>query len=267
MRPSDARVLRLLTVDAVRDGVRRRIVPVIAVISLVSLLAIDSCTSCAGGQTVVNGQTIDPAAVAGLSGVMIFVILGLWIVVLAGILASDHLVETLSDGSATLTLSRPVGRASFALARLAGALVIALATGAILLGASAVLLHLRAGAALGAAAWGGAACAAGAVGVAAFAMLSSLYLSRIATVLLVLVVVGSVASVNLLANLGVQPGGLIGAIDRFGPPLAGAIVLALAPWVGAEPEGAAAWNLGLRLVAWAAAGAAALVFAFRRMEI
>ena len=261
MRPSDARVLRLLATEAVLDGVRRRIVPVIAAFSLVSLMFVNRC-ACS-----VNGHTADQAAFIGFGNVMVFVVLGLWTVVLAGILASDHLVQTLSDGSGTLTLSRPVGRASFALARLAGALAIALGAGLILLGATALLSYLRAGAPLGAAAWGGAACATGAVGVAAFAMLTSLYLPRIATVLLVLVTVGGVASINFLSNTGAQLEGLIGAVDRFGPPLASGIVLALTPWVGAEADGAAAWNMGLRLVAWAAAGAAGLVFAFRRMEI
>jgi ABC-type transport system involved in multi-copper enzyme maturation permease subunit len=258
MRPSDARVLRLLTVEAVLDGMRRRIVPVIAVISLVSLMFVNRC-ACS-----VNGQAVDQAAVIGFGNVMVFVVLSLWTVVLAGILASDHLVQTLSDGSAALTLSRPVGRASFALARLAGALAIALGAGMILLGVSSLLFHLRAGAPLGAAAWGGVACAMGATIVAAFAMLSSLYLSRIGTVLLVLAIVGSVATINML---GTQGGGFIGAIDRFGPPLASAILLALASWVDVQPEGAEVWNIGLRLVAWAAAGLAALVFAFRRMEI
>ena len=38
----------VLTSEAFRDAVRRRIVPVIVVLALLSLLAVDSCTSCVG---------------------------------------------------------------------------------------------------------------------------------------------------------------------------------------------------------------------------
>ncbi len=261
------RVFRLLAVEAIRDGVRRRIVPVIVVISLLSLLAIDSCTACASGSTVVNGQTLDPQATAGWGGAMIFVVLGLWIMVLSGILASDHLVQTLVDGSAALTLSRPVGRTAFALARLTGALVIALSAGFVLLGATAVLMHARAGADLSAAVLGGAACALGSCIVAAFAMLSSLALPRIATALVVLTGVAAVASVNLFTRAGVELSGLLGALDRFGPPLAGGLVFSVSPWVdGAAAQGAGT-DLWLRLVLWAAIGLAGLLFAFRRAEL
>jgi ABC-type transport system involved in multi-copper enzyme maturation permease subunit len=258
VKPSNARIFRLLAFEAVQDGVRRRIVPVIAVFSLLSLMFVNRC-ACS-----VDGQTLEQAAVIGFGNVVVFVVLSLWIVVLAGVLASDHLIETLSDGSAALTLSRPVGRGAFALARLTGALAIALGAGVILLGASSLLFHLRADVSLGAAAWGMAVCALGAIVVAAFAMLSSLFLSRIATVLLLFTTVGGVAIFNML---GAEAGGFVGVINHFGPPLASAIVLALAPWVDAPRETADVWNVGLRLTVWAAAGVTTLVVGFRRMEI
>ena len=38
---------RVLSLDALRDALQRRIVPVLVAICVLSLLAIDSCTSCA----------------------------------------------------------------------------------------------------------------------------------------------------------------------------------------------------------------------------
>jgi ABC-type transport system involved in multi-copper enzyme maturation permease subunit len=257
----------VLVGEALLDGVRRRIVPVIAVLSVLSLLVIDSCTACGSGSFTVNDQTLDVPTVAGWSGVVVYVVLALWTMVLAGILASDHLVQTLADGSAALTLSRPVGRDTFALARLAGALAIALAMGAVLLSTTAFLMYVRAGAPLGAAAWGSLACAAGALTVAALAMTVSLFLPQIATALLVLAAVGSIAFANLLALFGAELGGLAGAIDRYGPPLCTAIAISLAPWVeSATVEGNAA-ELALRLAVWAGAAVGLLVLAFRRSEI
>jgi hypothetical protein len=267
MTPRPGRAYRLLAVEAVRDGVRRRIVPVIVAISLLSLLAIDSCTSCASGGITVNGKIVDVATAAGWGGALMFVVLALWTMVLAGVLASDHVAQSLDDGSATLTLARPVGRTAYALARLSGSLAIALAAGAVLLSATALLLHLRAGVPLGPAVWGLAACAAGAVCVGAFAAAASLVLPQIATALLVLVAVGWIASVNLLARLGAELQGVHAAVDRLGPPLASALVAAIAPWIDAPEAPGQALEVGLRLLAWAGAGLAALVVAFRRAEL
>ncbi len=189
---------------------------------------------------------------------------------LAGILASDHLAHPIFDGSATLILARPVGRSAYALTRLTGALAIALTTGAVLLAATAGLLHLRAGVALAPAAWGFGAFAVGALIVSSLAATASLVLPQIATVLLVLVAVGFTASVNLLMLLDVGFGGVALAVHRYGPPLATAIVAALAPWLDSSasgPVGGDAVDLGLRLVVWAAAGVALLIFAFRRVEL
>lgn len=266
MRVPPEHPFRVLATEALLDAVRRRIVPVIAAVSLLSLLAVDSCTSCTPTFTV-DGEISDTSQIAGWSGMVILAALSLWTLVLAGVLASDHLARTVADGTAALVLARPVGRSAFALARLAGALGVAFATGAVLLGGTAALIHLRLDVGLGAAAWAALACAGGAFAVGTLAMTASLFLPQTATVLLVLVSVGSITFVNLLSQFGAHPGGLAGALDRFGPPLCTAIVVALAPWI--EPVSVSGEPLAIaaRLVLWAAGSAALLVVVFRRREI
>jgi hypothetical protein len=174
-----AHVFRALAGEAVHDAVRRRIVPAIAAVSLLSLVVVDSCTSCGTPSIVQNGVPVELPEIAGWTGMVIFAVLSLWVMVLAGVLASDHLRETLADGSASLVLARPVDRATFALSRLAGVLVIVFVTGAVLLGGSTALLHARHGVAIAGAAWGGLACALGAAVVASLSMTATLFLPRI----------------------------------------------------------------------------------------
>ena len=227
MRPSALTQFRTLAGEAILDAVRRRIIAAIAVVSLLSLMLVDTCTTCSGGEVVVNGQLREIAAIAGWTGTVTFAVLGLWSIVLAGVLASEHLAQTLADGSATLALARPVGRRTFAFARLAGSLVIAFATGAVLLGGTALFLDTRSGLPMGPAMLAGASCAMGAVTLAALAMTASLYIPRIATVMLVFVATGTVTLANLLGMFRDASGGVMGAIDRFGPPLCTSIALAL----------------------------------------
>jgi ABC-type transport system involved in multi-copper enzyme maturation permease subunit len=266
MTPPGAQIFRALAGEAVGDAVRRRIVPVIAVVSLLSLLVVDSCTSCAPTITQ-NGVPVEVPEIAGWTGMVIFAVLALWTMVLAGVLGSDHLAESLADGSASLVLARPVGRATFALSRLAGALAITLATGAVLLGGTTALLHARHGLAVAAAVWGGLACALGAVVVASLAMTASLSLSRTATVLVVLVGVGVIAGVNAIGLFGVQLGGLAWGIDHFGPPLGSAVVAALASWIAPVEVRADSLELAVRMAAWAVAGVSLLTVVFRRCDV
>jgi hypothetical protein len=191
----------------------------------------------------------------------------LWTLLLAGFLASDHLAEPLADGSASLVLARPVGRSSFALARLAGALAIALVSGAVLLGGAGVLLHLRQGLAWLPLFGAFAAMAAGAATVGAFAMAASLALPRIATLLLLLMSVGMIAALNLAALSGAQLGGLTGVIEGYGPPLVSSVAFALREWVAPSSMPGNALALALRHGVWTLASAALLVLAFRRTEI
>ena len=227
MRPSALTQFRTLAAEAILDAVRRRIIAAIAVVSLLSLMLVDTCTTCSGGEVVVNGQVRQIAAIAGWTGAVTYAVLGLWSIVLAGVLASEHLAQTLADGSATLALARPVGRGTFAFARLAGSLVIALATGAVLLGGTALFLSARSGLPMRPALLAGVSCAVGAVTLAGLAMSASLYIPRIATVMLVFVATGATTLANLLGMFRDEGGGAMGAIDRFGPPLCSAIALAL----------------------------------------
>jgi hypothetical protein len=260
-------VFGVLAREALGDAVRRRIVLAIAVACLLSLQVIESCTSCGSASFTRDGQSVALPELAGLSALVIAVAGSLWTLLLAGVLASDHLAEPLADGSATLVLARPVGRGSFALARLAGALAIALPAGALLLFATAALGHAR-----HALPWlpvvaAFAATAAGASSVAALAMAASLALPRIASLLLVLMGVGAVAAVNVAAQLGAELGGVAGLVDRFGPPLVSSVVVALRAWIEPANVRGAPVELALRQAVWMLASAVLLVRAFHRVEI
>jgi len=267
VRPPASRVFRVLAGEAFRDAMRRRIVPVIAVVSLLSLVLVDGCTACGTPSVVQDGVPIELPTIAGWAALVIFGVLALWVIVLAGVLASDHLVEPLDDGSASLVLARPVGRSTFALTRLVGVLGITFVTGAVLLGGGVALLHGRHGVSLDPAIWAGCACALGAVAVAALSMTASLFLSRLATALAMLMAVGIVSGVNAIGLFGVELGGVSWGIDRFGPPLASAIVRALAPWIAPARVPADAFELAVRSVAWAVASVSLLVVVFRRRDI
>lgn len=264
--PSPARVFAVLGREALADATRRRIVPLIAAAALFSLFFVDTCTSCSP-QLRAGGEPVAASQVQGLLGVAVLLVLGMWTLVLAGVLASDHLAEPLEDGSAALVLSRPVSRGAFALSRLAGVLVLAFATGAVLLSAATWLLSLRQGLAPLPALVAGLSLAAGCVTVGGIAMAASLFLPRVATVLLVFALVWGIALVNVLSGAGARLGGWVGAVDRFGPPLAGAPLAALAVWL--EPLSVAGdpADLALRSLAWAAGSAALVVLSFRNAEL
>jgi hypothetical protein len=247
MKPSPLTQFRTLAGEAVLDAVRRRIIAAIAVVSLLSLMLVDSCTTCSSGEFVVNGQVREIASIAGWTGTVTFAVLGLWSIILAGVLASEHLAQTLADGSATLTLARPVGRG--------------------MLGGTALFLNARSGLPPGPALVAGASCAVGAVTLAALAMTASLYLPRIATVLLVFVATGAITLANLLAMFRDATDGAMGAIDRFGPPLCSSIAVALSPWMGEVTVPASPAEIAIRHSIWAAASIALLWAVFRRVEL
>jgi ABC-type transport system involved in multi-copper enzyme maturation permease subunit len=267
MRAKASRIFRTLLGEAVHDAVRRRIVPAIAVVSLLSLMMVDGCTSCASPTIMQNGVAVELPEIAGWTGMVIFVVLALWTMVLAGILASDHLAEVLADGTAPLVLSRPVSRAGFALARLCGVLAIAFVTGLVLLGGSTALLVLRNGVSVAPAVWGALAAAAGATITASLAMTASLYLPRIATVMVVLVGIAAIATVNAIGLFGVELGGFVGLIDRFGPPLGSSVIAGVAAWIAPAQVPVDGLAVAIRAVAWAAAAMALLVVAFRSQDI
>jgi len=268
MRPAATTIFVRLAGEAFRDAMRRRIVPVIAVFALLSLLAVDSCTSCAGSSQIVkDGSKVSVDDISGWTGMLIFTVLSLWTMVLAGLLASDHLAETVYDGSANLVLARPVRRNEFALARLAGALGIATVTGAVVLTVSAYLLHLRNGVSLGAAIWAGLACAAGALVVAALAMALSLRLARVATAMSVLFFVGAITLVNAFTLFGASLGKLGYILQHFTPPLCTAVVVALRPWIAPVVPEVDPTIMALKLAFWMVASVLILLATFQKQEL
>ena len=268
MRPAATTIFCELAGEAFRDAMRRRIVPVITVFALLSLLAVDSCTSCAGSSQIVqDGEQVSVSEISGWTGMLIFTLLTLWTMVLAGLLASDHLAETVHDGSANLVLARPVRRSEFALARLAGALGIAIATGAVVLTVSAYLLHLRNGVSLGAAIWAGLACAAGALVVAALAMTLSLFLARVSTAMSVLFFVGAITFVNVFTLFGASLGRVGYILQHFTPPLCTAVVVALKPWIAPVVPEVDPTIMVLKLAFWVVASMLILLATFQKQEL
>ena len=267
MTPDATRTFAALAREALGDALRRRLVLAIAVASLLSLQVVDSCTSCGSATFTRDGETVAMPDVAGFSALAVAIACGLWTLILAGALASDHLADPLQDGSAALVLARPVGRGSFALARLAGALAIALVSGAVLLFGAGVLLHARQGLAWPPLLAAFAACAAGASTVGALTMAASLFLPRIATLLLLLMSVAGIAAANVAALLGAQLGGFAAVIDGYGPPLVSSIALALREWIAPTAVPGNALALGLRHAVWMLASSALLIHAFRRVDL
>ena len=261
------RVFGWLAAEAFSDAFRRRIVPAIAALALLSLFFVDTCTSCS--PTVVSdGQPVAVPEIAGAGGLAMMVLLGLWTLVLAGVLAADHLVEPLKDGSAPLLLSRPVSRESYALARLAGAWAMAAFVGLAVVGAAGGLLAARQGLGGGPAVGALAFILVNALCVAALAMALSLWLGSTLTSLVVLGAVWGFASIEVALQLGGEPSGLLGGLARFGPPLAAGPLAALSPWLGANgPSDLDAGWVAVRAVAWAFGAAILLCVVFRRMEL
>ena len=255
----------LLFGEAVGDAFRRRIVGGVAIAALLSIAMLESCTGCSPSLNV-NGEVREFVEVRGAFGFATFLVLGLWGIALAGVLGSDHLRSTLDDGSAALSLARPIPRETFALARLGGVMSVTGGAGGVVLGAAAFLLAARSGLSTTPALAAAAACLLGALTVGALAMTASLVLPRVATVLLVLGGVGLVALANGVAPFA-ENAGWLGAIDRFGPPLASTMALALGPWLESVTIPGDGVRVTARLVAWAIAAVLALVFAFRRVEL
>ena len=258
-----------LTAEAVRDASRRRIVAVVVVMSVVSLFFVDGCTSCAGGEITVNGENHSMQQVGGITGAFLFATLGLWVVFLAGVLASDHLQQSLEDGAANLTLARPVTRDEFVLARLLGTLFVAGGTAGVLLGSAAFLLYQRSGLDPGPAVLAALGCGLSAITLGALGMWASLWLPRLAAILTVVAGLAVVTLANTLALFSGSGGsGILHAIDQWGPPLASALWIPLLAWVPeAIPAPGGSTALALRAVGWAGLAIAALLWSFRRHEL
>jgi len=256
-----------LAVDALRDALGRRIVPVLVVICILSIMTLDSCTSCAPPQIEVNGAPQTLEGLPGGMGLITVVVLGLWVIILAGVLSADHLRNTLEEGYASLALARPVSRTSYAFARLAGSLGVALGVGALLLCAASYLVAARAGLPLGPVLGCALACVLGAITVGALSMTLSLHLPRLPSVLLVFASVGVITLANVLGATRVDPGGWLSAIDHWGPPLAAGLAAPLQDWLPPGYTQLESGPLFLRLLLWSAIALFQLGFEFRRLEI
>ena len=252
--------------EALADALRRRIAAAVAFAAVISVVMLESCTSCTSSVRV-DGDVRDVSELArGMAGVGTFVLIGLWMIALAGMLAADHLRSTLEDGSALLSLARPVSRDSFALARLAGVLCLTYGAALVVLGAAAGLLAARSGLPLAPALVAGAACALGCLCIGALAMAASLALPRMATLLLTLIGVFLIAIANSVGIFS-DSSGWLGALDRVGPPLGSSMTLALAPWLETGSLRGELLPLFARLAAWALAALLLLVLGFRRIEL
>jgi ABC-type transport system involved in multi-copper enzyme maturation permease subunit len=262
----------LLWREALLDALRRKLVLAIAAASLLSLMVLDDCAGCAPAIQV-NGQTQDLASAAPALGIALMLLVGLWVVTLAGLLASDHLAQSLEDGHAAASLARPVRRETFAFARLAGSLTVSLTAGALLLGTTAFWVTTRDGLPAAPALLACLSCALACVTIASFAMTASLALPRIAIWLLVFGLVffttlaAGVALFSRDPNAVAASPSLFALLDRFGPPIASGMLRALAPWLpGAPHPGDLAAALA-RGALWAGLGLGSLALAFRRIEL
>lgn len=256
----------LLAREGLRDAARRRVVPAVVGLCLLTLAMVNSCTRC---SPVVesNGGQLETLAVFGWAGVVTVGILALWCVILAGLVAADHLSSTLEDGSALLVLSRPLSRRTFASARLAGSLIISVAAAFFLLGGAGLLLSIRGGLPLLPAFLAIGATVVNCVAVAALAMVSSLYLPRLVTFLLVIGGTTSVAMANLMSASGMDLGSVFVLLDEMGPPVLSAIVLALSGWSGQPIDGDAGLSVAARLLIWSAGSVSTLLFLFDQREL
>jgi ABC-type transport system involved in multi-copper enzyme maturation permease subunit len=263
----ELRELRLLTVAGIQDAARRRIVPALVVVCLVSLMMVNSCTQCSSGASIQTDGGLGQLDVALWAGVGVFLVLTFWIIVLAGLLASDHLTATLEDGSALLVLARPVSRSSLALSRLLGSLTISLGAGLVLQLGATGFLFVRSDLGPGPALLAMMATALSAISVAAFSMTVSLFMPRIVTFLLILGSVTLISILNMVSFSGGQLEGIYDLFNRMGPPFATSVTLALVPWSGQSIPMNLALDVTARLFLWAFAGLSTLIFFFRRLEL
>lgn len=256
-----------LTFEAVRDGLRSRAGLGVALAGILCLMIVHRCTGLEVVASGFDGREIDPTAMTRMLGPVLYGMVALFLVAAVGLVAADGLARPIEEGSVSLWLARPVSRSTYALARLAGALLLGGGTGVVVLLAATGLLNLRHGLALGPGALGAAIFFFEAIVVAGIAMAASLVLPRLVTLFLVVLWIQLVVFANTAHMLGARPGGWLGTMEQMGPPLGTALLFAVSPWVGVETNfEQAAWVFG-RLGAWAIASALLVVVAFRRIEL
>jgi hypothetical protein len=85
----------LLAREAARDALRRRFAVAVAIVLTLSLLWVRSCTDF--GNVSFNQRAVDPALIAGFLAPVLFSLQALAVLLIAGVLASDHLRELLAQ--------------------------------------------------------------------------------------------------------------------------------------------------------------------------
>lgn len=262
-----ARAFALLAAEAMRDAVRSRAGLGVALGAVLCLVVVNRCTGLELVANGMDGEGLDPAALARVLGPVLYGMVALFLVAATGLVAVDSLARPIEDGTVSLWLARPVGRTPYALARLAGTMGLAGGAGVAVLLAATVLLEMRHGLSLAPGAFGTLVFLLEALVVSSLAMAASLFLPRLLTLFVILLWVQAAVFANTAHMLGAKLGGWLGAMERFGPPLGTALLFAVSPWVGLDPRTEqAVWIFG-RLALWAAAGVALVAFAFRRMEL
>lgn len=266
MRPGVA-AFRALAIEAVRDTMRRRVGVFALLAALLTLLTVQRCSGVEHASFWWNGMPVEPDTLARVLGPFLFGLTALFLLAIVAFVSSDALAAPLSDGSALLWLARPIGRGTYAVARLAGALGLSAGLGAAVLATTALLLHLRHGLALAPGLVGVGAFLLSAVVVGGLAMVLSLHLPRVVTLFGLLFWIQVVVGLNLLHLLGARLAGSGNWLERVGPPLGTALLYAVSPWTAVTLPWSGLLSVALRLALWAIASVLLLVAAFRRLEL
>lgn len=264
---SRKRAFALLSHEALRDAVRSRVGAGVLLLALLLIFGVDHCTGTPPGTLTWNGRELPASVVGKIIGPATFLGLCFVLVASAALLASDALARPIDDGSASLWLARPVGRATYALSRLAGALLLVALVAIAVLGLATALLAQRYGLDWRVGIAGGATFLADACVVSALAMALSLYLPRLLTVFGVFLWLQYVAIADGAQMIGAlsQNGGRL--LEGWGPPLGTALLLAVAPWAGVHPPADQRALVAVRLALWGTAAVAFLLLSFRRREL
>ncbi len=267
MRAYFLRNLRLLTVDAVRDALRRRILFAVLLVCFFAVFALDQCTAFWNGSIIAQGQRVPLEHFGRAAALPIFSILSLALTLLAALLASDELTRPLESGAANLILARPVGRASYVLARLLGPLVVTWVIAVLLFGIGTALFAQRQNAPPLPGLFTALACAGCTAVAAALAMILALWLSRFGTIALGAAALCPILYANAAALIGFELKGSWALVNKLAPPFLSSVVLAVAPWVPDIPIYGNPQMVAAQLIAWVVGSVLCLIIVFRRTEL
>lgn len=260
--------LGALVLETLHDAVRRRGLIAAALVSAGVALFVQRCGTCNAAISVQGESVAMQGSEFGAIGAIVsFGLVAIWTYGVTALLASDGLASALEDGGAESILARPVSRDVFVAARLIGVWAGTFAIGFVLLALLVGLSVANQGVPLAPALPALLAVAIAAIGVAAFAMLCSLSLPRVATLLLLTGIGLGVTGIETAAVLGAEPTGWARLLAHWGPAWVTAPMDALGPWLsgGALPN-PMPWPFA-RLCVWSSLLGAALIARFRRVEL